>query len=182
MGKKTEKMIREKAKKGFDLGFELENKYGECPQVTTRALQIIYDELNDEIFRYVGFLAGGGGCQSDGSCGAYCAGLMFLSSKYGRTIKDIETLDEKGLLKIREKNIPIQQKLHEKFIQEYGTIICQGIHRKLMGRPFWAIDPHDLQLFLDMGGHEKVCPYVVGNAVKWTIEIYEEVCAENLKQ
>ena len=181
MDEKQRQQILEKAQKGFDIGFDLEKKYGECPQVTTRGLQIVYNELNDDLFRYVGFLAGGGGCQSDGSCGAYCAGLMFLSSKYGRTIKDIETLDEEGLLKIRKKNLPIQQKLHEKFIQEYGTIICQGIHRKLVGRPFWAIDDHDLQIFLDMGGHDRVCPNVVGNAVKWTIEIYEESLLEGFK-
>jgi len=174
MDEKIRKKIQKKSQTGYELGFKLEHDWGECPQVTTRALQEIYDEINDEIFRYVGFLAGGGGCQSDGSCGAYCAGLMFLSSKYGRTVQDVKTLDGKGLFKIRERNIPMQQKLHEKFINEYGTIICQGIHRKLMGRPFWAIDPHDLKLFFEMGGHEKVCPVVVGNAVKWTIEIYEE--------
>ena len=174
MDEKIRKEIQEKAQKGYDLGSKLEHDWGECPQVTTRAPQEVYNEINDDIFQYVGFLAGGGGCQSDGSCGAYNAGLMFLSSKYGRTIEDVKNLDTKALLEIRARNIPIQQKLHEKFIDEYGTIICQGIHRKLMGRPFWAIDPHDLKLFLDMGGHDKICPFVVGNAVKWTIEIYEE--------
>lgn len=174
MGEKIRKKIQEKAQKGYELGFKIEHDWGECPQATTRALQEIYDEINDEIFRNVGFLAGGGGCQSDGSCGAYCAALMFLSSKYGRTVKDVQTLDGNSLLKIRERNITITQKLYEKFINEYGTIICQGIHRKLMGRPFWTIDPHDLKLIVEMGGPKKVCTTVVGNAVKWTVEIYEE--------
>ena len=37
--------------------------------------------------------------------------------------------------------------LHDKFIEEYGTIICRDIHCKIFGRIFNLWDPEDKKAF-----------------------------------
>jgi hypothetical protein len=170
----VDKEIKKKAKKAYEIAYEYEKKYGECSQCTIRALQEAYSEINSNVFRAIGGLAGGGGSEGDGTCGAYAACLYFFSSKYGRRFEDLD----------RDKNDPraggfkknlyfLIESLHNKFMEEYGTIICSQLHRKIFGRPFYHKDADDLKKFDEMGGHEKGCPHICGNAAKWTVEIYE---------
>ena len=66
------------------------------------------------------------------------------------------------------------KELHTKFIKEYGSIICQQIHRKLYGRPYYLSDPQEAKKFDIAGGHDWGCTSVCGNAAKWTVEIFDE--------
>jgi hypothetical protein len=59
----------------------------------------------------------------------------------------------------------------ERFESEYGGSRCADVQTKLMGRSFDLLDPVDWEEFLKAGGHDTHCPSVVGNAVKWTIEV-----------
>jgi len=166
--------ISEKAQKAYQIAYYYEEKYGECSQCTIRALQEVYNEINSDVYRAIGGLAGGGGSEGDGSCGAYLAGLYFLSSKFGRRFEDLD----------KDKNDPkasgfkkdlyvLTESLHKKFLEEYGSIICTQLHRIILGRPFYHRDHDDLKKFDELGGHEKACPVICGNAAKWTVEIYE---------
>jgi hypothetical protein len=40
-----------------------------------------------------------------------------------------------------------------------------------MGRPYSLLDPKDKKAFGAAGGHVTACPSVVGNGVRWAIEL-----------
>lgn len=61
--------------------------------------------------------------------------------------------------------------LHDKFIEEYGTIICKEIHVKIFGRSFDMWDEEEKQLFEDAGAHKDKCTTVVANASAWAAGI-----------
>jgi hypothetical protein len=43
--------------------------------------------------------------------------------------------------------------LFEKYIAEYGTILCPHIQTQLYGRPFYLLDEQEQQKFEKAGGH-----------------------------
>ena len=65
-------------------------------------------------------------------------------------------------------------KLHKKFTQEYGSVICANIQTKTMGRPYYLVDPDEFKKFEKDGAHEIYCPDVVGKAARWLTEIILE--------
>ena len=72
--------------------------------------------------------------------------------------------------------VELVKKLNEKFIEKFGSIICNQIHCKLYGRTFYFSDSRDFQKFLGAGGHDpnkKRCPYVWAKAAEWAVEVYE---------
>jgi hypothetical protein len=69
-------------------------------------------------------------------------------------------------------------KLHDKFINEYGSILCKDIQKKIMGRSFNLWDPKDYEEFEKAGGHTDKCPDVVGKAAEWTVEILYDDASE----
>jgi len=133
------------------------------------ALQDAFNLRNDIIFRAATALAGGGGRAIDGSCGAYTGAILFFGSIVGR-----ERNDFKDEAKVRLKTHDLAKKLHDKFIQEYGSVVCQNIQTKLMGRSYYFIDPEEYKKFLDAGAHDIYCADVVGKAAKWAAEILLE--------
>jgi hypothetical protein len=56
-------------------------------------------------------------------------------------------------------------------MDEYGTVICGEIQKKLMGRSFYLFDQEDWDAFEKIGGHNSVCPAVVGKATQWATEL-----------
>jgi hypothetical protein len=68
------------------------------------------------------------------------------------------------------------QKLADKYWNEYGTILCPHIQRRLFGRTWWLLDREELKKFEAQGGHDAPdkCCHVVGNAARWTLEILME--------
>jgi len=133
------------------------------------ALQDAFDLRNDVIFQAATALAGGGGRAIDGSCGAYTGAILFFGSIVGR-----ERNDFKDEAKVRLQTHDLAKKLHDKFIQEYGSVVCQNIQTKTMGRCYYFIDPDEYKKFLDAGAHDIHCPDVVGKAAKWAAEILLE--------
>jgi C_GCAxxG_C_C family probable redox protein len=168
-------MEKTKAQKAFDLAFKYEKELHGCGQSTIKALLDTYNINNDELYKSLSGFAAGGGMEGDGTCGAYLAGVFFLGLKFGRSSHDIGKYpdDPRGSKKNRKLNELIK-KLHEKFINEYGNIICENIHRKIYGRPFYIVDDDELKKFENSGAHDRGCTSVCGNAAKWTAEILEE--------
>jgi hypothetical protein len=162
----------EKSKKAYDLGYKYEGVWGDCSQATMRALMEVYDEVDKNAFKGMAGFHGGGGCECDGSCGAYCASIGFLSMHYGRELDSLgkDPADPKSLVVLNRLNGLIK-KVHDKFIADYGSIICSQIHRKLYGRSFYFNDPDDIPKFEKLGGHDWGCTGVVGSAAKWTVEV-----------
>jgi C_GCAxxG_C_C family probable redox protein len=155
--------------KAYQLGFQYEKEYMGCSQCVVAALQDLFEVRNDDIFRAASGLAGGAGLCGDGCCGAYTGGSMMLGQLYGRTRENF--LDPN---RTRRKSFDLTKRLHDKFIAEYGSIICRDIQQKIFGRPFYIRDADEYRKFEEAGAHAGKCPAVVGNAARWTAEILLE--------
>jgi hypothetical protein len=172
----TEQRVQELAKKAYELGFSYEKTYRGCAQGTLAALQDATGIKDDQLFRSASSLASGGGLTCAGSCGGFSAGLMFIGSLLGRRREHFDNDNEFKYL-----SFELGRKLHDKFIETYGTVICSEIHRKLFGRTYDLYDAIDKQQFNDDGAHADKCTSVVAQAAAWTIElVYDELHQRNL--
>ncbi|OEU78809.1 MAG: hypothetical protein BA865_01750 [Desulfobacterales bacterium S5133MH4] len=164
--------------KAYKYGFEYEKGFHGCAQCAVGALYEVFPELrNEDIFRSASGLGGGVGLTCKGHCGALSAGVMVLSQVYGRELSEIADPERK-----RAVAFSLGEKMVQRFLDEYGTIICEEIQEKVMGRSFSLIDPEDKQAFEAMGGHSTACPSVVGKGVQWTAELIEEEKAKTNRQ
>ena len=152
-----------KMEKAYELGFKYERDYGSCPQCTFAAVGEILGNESKEIFKAIDGLAGGLGRTTDGTCGALTGGVAAISHKYGR--EDFPNLGQ------REKCMTLAKKLHDRFIEEYESVVCKDVQTKIMGRSYDFWNPKEREEFDKAGGHTDKCPDVVGKAAKWTVEI-----------
>jgi C_GCAxxG_C_C family probable redox protein len=166
--------VEELKKRAYDLGYKYEGEWGNCSQASYRALMETYDQIDKEAFRGLAGFHGGGGCETDASCGAYVGSTYFISQRYGRDLDDLGTDpdDPKASRKHRKMNEVIK-KLHDRFVEEYGSVICENIHRKLYGRAYYLRDKDEIKKFNEAGAHDWGCTSVVGKAAAWTVEILE---------
>lgn len=155
----------------YDLGFAYERDYRGCAQCVIAALQDglgIRNPDTDAIFKSATVLSGGVASETDGHCGAYSGGAMVIAYHSGRERENFADPE-----RIRMKTSNLVGKLHARFIKEYGTVTCSGIHIKIMGRPFYIKDSEEREKFEEAGGHLDKCTRVVGLASKWTAEILD---------
>ncbi|MCK9229915.1 MAG: C-GCAxxG-C-C family protein [Syntrophales bacterium] len=163
-------MKNDTAKRGYEIGFEFVKNYQVCAQCVIGALYEVYPEIrNPDVFRSASGLAGGTGLSTKGQCGALAGAVMVLSQLYGRDLENMDDLEKKRFVSYGLADMMVQ-----KFLEEYGTVICGEIQTKLMGRPFFLLDPAQVEEFEKAGGASEKCPSVVGNATQWTIEILEK--------
>ena len=163
-------MTSELAQKGFERGFEFEKTYHGCAQCVIGAIYEIFPEIKSlDVFRSANGLAAGTGLSTVGQCGALSGAVMVLSQLYGRELDEIGDPQRKRFVAYR-----LAEKMVQQFLQEYGTVICGELQKKLMGRSFNLFDPKEWAEFEKAGGHTEKCPSVVGNATRWAIEILEE--------
>jgi len=167
-----EKDAKKLVEKAYKLGYEYETVYRGCGQCTLAALQDTFDMRDDATFKAMTGYAGGGGTTGDAGCGAYVAGILFLSMLKGR---ERDNFADPG--RIRFESFAIARKLHDKLITEYGTVICREMQVKLFGRPYYMPDPDEFAKFDAAGAHTTVCTEVCGKVAMWTAEI---VIQENL--
>jgi hypothetical protein len=94
---------------------------------------------------------------------------MAIGLIYGRELDKIEDSDGVRFISYRLAN-----KLHERFVQEYGSSICKEIHKKVLGKVYHLNDAQEWDAFLAAGGHADKCPGVVAKAARWAAEIILE--------
>jgi len=157
-------MDKDIAEKAYRLGFEYTKNNGNCAQCVFACVLDSFGWKGDEAFKCASGLAGGIGLYGDGACGAYSGGVMALSFKYGRERKNFS--DRKA----SAKSLDLPKDLHEKFIQEYGSVVCRDVQKKIFGRSFNLRDPREREEFIKAGGYEYKCPEVVGKAARCTVE------------
>jgi len=155
--------------KAYELGYEYEKIHRGCGQSTLEALQDIFDVRDDAIYKALTGIAGGAGMLCDVGCGAYIGGVVFIGSLLGRTRDNIP--DPEG---IRFKTHELVQRLHARFIAEYGTVICRDIHMRLFGRYYYIPDRDEFTKLHNAGAHETGCTGVVGKACRWVAELVVE--------
>jgi C_GCAxxG_C_C family probable redox protein len=162
-------MTKAVAEKAYRLGRKYEAAYKGCSQCVLAAIQDVFNMRDDAIFKAASGLTGGGGICGDGSCGAYAGGILALSQLSGRTRDDFE--DKAGA---SMKSFLLAQRLRQRFIEEFGSVVCRNIQHRIFGRPYYLMDPDDLEKFEKAGGHSDKCPDVVGKAAQWAAEIIIE--------
>ena len=151
--------------KVFRLAFDFEKEKCNCSQCAVAALQDVFKIKSEEIFSASYALEGGLADTCEGTCGALAGGAMIISYFYGRRREEFF----KNIL--NEKASYLTRKLHDRFIQEYGSCLCKDIQKKIFGRSFNLLDEKEIKLFVKSGGHIDKCPSVVAKGAKWAAEI-----------
>lgn len=158
-------------KEAFELGFQYEKNYHGCAQCTLAACFEMNGKIEPLLFQAASGLSGGIGLNSDGSCGGYSGGVLYLSSRIGRRLERIPIDGDKEASK---KSQEMAQRLHDKFIEKYGSVICSDIHQNIFGKVFYLRDASTREAFEEAGAHTDKCTTVVGNACSWVTEILIE--------
>lgn len=152
----------------YKLGFSFERDYGSCGQCVFAAVNEILGNGSEEIFKAIDAFAGGLGRCGDGTCGALSGGVAAISCRYGREdFQDPASND-------RERCMTLAKRLHDTFLEEYGSILCKDVQKKIMGRSYRLCDAKEREEFVAAGGHTDKCPAVVGNTAKWTVNLLTE--------
>src|SRR5450756_1445233 len=173
------KTPKERQEQAYQIAFQFERDYGSCSQATMKALQDTLEHPDPVLFRAAGVFTGGGACEGDGSCGAFSAAALFLGTIYGRDWQDIgrNGLDPTASQK-HQPQWDLVRQLHSHFIQEYGSIICHQMQRRIFGRPFYTVDPDQLDKLLKAGGHDWACLLYTSDAARWTVELLDEAISQ----
>lgn len=157
--------------KASELAYKYEQKCGGCSQCVLAALKDTIGGISDDVFKAGTGLAGGIGLTGN-SCGALTGGVMVLSCYLGRDYAHFA--DPEGE---RFKSFHLADKLQSKFEEEYGTSLCKGIQKHIMGKFYDLRIPSEKAAFLDAGGHDDKCPAVCAKAAAYVLDILNE---ENL--
>lgn len=165
--KNNEKMKEGLGNRAYDLGFEYEKKYHGCAQCVVAAVQDTLNIRNDDIFKAMTGCGGGGGGYCNGSCGALVGGIVMLSWLAGRSRDEFQNVDV-------SRAYELTREPHNKFIGEYGAVICRDINMNAFGRPFYTADLDEYRKFQAAGSYVDKCTAVVGNASRWVVEIIIE--------
>jgi len=152
-------------KKAYDLAFKYEAERGSCPQCVFSA---IYETLgigSEDTIKALDGLAGGTALSAEGTCGALIGGIAAISSIVGRPYEDFSKGER------RRRVFRYTKILFDRFKQEYGSILCCDVHKKLFGKSFNLMDKDEYAEFEKMGAHVDKCPDVSGKVARWTTEI-----------
>jgi C_GCAxxG_C_C family probable redox protein len=156
---------KEVENKVYEIAFRYEKENNGCCQAALAAVQDALNIQSNDVFKAATALSGGVADSTNGACGALTAGVMAISFLYGR---DRENFDKP---EYGYKSYQLSKKLHDRFVEEYGSCVCHDVLMKVFGRSFDFWDPEELKSFEKAGGHEDKCPTVVAKAAKWTVEI-----------
>ncbi len=163
---------KEAMEKAFKVAYEGEANRTNCAQEAFHAITSVLGVKNPQLFKSLSALEAGGAITTAGSCGAFSGGLVAIGYFFGRTYEQWQ--EGKSYI----KSSVLGQELYKKFMEEYGTVICNEIHKKKFGRNFklmdeknLGIDKDELRDFEAMGAHENMCTTVAGLSAMWTIDI-----------
>lgn len=160
-------------KEAYRGGYQYEKTNKGCAQCTLASMFDLTGKKDEGIFRAANSFAAGMGLFGDGSCGGYAGGLLFMGMYVGRRLEFFDNDNEEKQLSYK-----LSAKLHERFIETYGSVICHDIHKDIFGRAFHIRDAKEKDAFEEAGAHSAdKCTAVVATSAMWTAEILME---ENL--
>ena len=176
-------MIREKYRglsrqelldKAYELGFNYEKSSESCSQSVVAALHELLD-IDDVVVKVATSSAAGQAAQIVGTCGGLVGGTLILDYFFGRPAENMSyqefIQDNDDLLM---DAVEVAKLLYDKYVREYGTILCPHIQVQLFGRHYYLGDPDETEKFEKAGGHsdpKKSACHIVGNAAQWVMEI-----------
>ena len=155
---------KELIEKAYELAYEYEQKYGNCPQCTIAAIQDVFGIIDDSLFKGACGLAAGTGLSSKGNCGALTGAVMIISALKGR---DRANFHEGRSSKCYE----LSREVIGRFEEIYGGILCHQVQQCIMGNSYDLSKREEFRAFEEAGGHKDKCPEVVGNAARFIAEM-----------
>jgi len=157
--------------KAYSTGFSYELKFRGCAQCTIAAMSELTNKDRSELFQAASGLSGGMALCGDGCCGGYNGGILFMSSFVGRRLDRIPIDGDKTA---QYTSFDMAQKLHDRFIEVYGSVICRDLHKKIFGQSYCLRTKEVRNAFEEAGAHKDKCTSVIASACSWTIEIMRE--------
>lgn len=162
--------------KAYELGVNFEKYSGSCSQCTAAALREILG-FEDVVVRVATSSCGGQAGFSTSACGGVIGGTIVLDYYFGRSADLVSATQPipQGMEALSGA-IEVAKSLGDRFIKEYGSILCPQVQTKIYGRSFNLHDPADWKEFEEAGAHTDPtkCMRVVGNSAQWTLEILIE--------
>jgi C_GCAxxG_C_C family probable redox protein len=162
------KSKEELIEQAYQLAFKYEAERGSCPQCVLSALIETLDVGDSSTVKAVDALAGGTALTTQGTCGALVGGLLAISSIVGRDYNSFKAGEKK------RRVFRYAKKLYDRFIDEYDSLLCKDVQKKIFGRSFNLLDPKEYEEFEKAGAHIDKCPVVSGNVARWTAKIILE--------
>jgi hypothetical protein len=159
--------------KAYELGFNYEKYSFSCSQSVVAALYRLI-EIDDVLVKVSMPLSGGTAEQFMGTCGSLSGGLMVLSYFIGRPVEKMSDTERNiGVSKPLFASLRTTKLLVDKYVEQYGTILCPHIQRKIFGRTWWLRDVEEMQKFESLGGHSAPdkCAHIAGTGARWVLEI-----------
>ena len=150
--------------KAFKLGQKYEKKCTGCAQTVVAAIFDTLDIWDESVFKASSGLADGLGLTGDGACGALVGASMVLSYLFGRDRAHFSDI------MAPMKSYSLVKKLHDLYVEQYGTCRCYDVQKKLMGRTYNLWDQKEMQEAFQSGMLEH-CSKVVGTTAKLAIEL-----------
>ena len=160
--------------KAFESGKRHEMESTGCPQCTIAGIFEALGIENGNVFKAATGFADGVGLTGDGHCGALSGGVMAISYLFGREGKD------SGDMMKQVPALILSKKLHDQFIEKYGTCRCADIQTKFVGRFFNLYDPKEMEAAYKAGMVDK-CSTLVGEVARMATKIILEK-RESLKE
>lgn len=160
----------------YKSGADYEHYSGSCSQCAVAALQK-YLGFEDIVVKIATSSCGGQAGLTAGTCGGLIGGTIVLDYFFGRPASDISDKEmiQRGNGEVA-RAMEAARLLGDKYIREYGSILCPQIQERLFGRRFNFDNSEDWQAFDKAGAHADPtkCMSVVGKAARWTMEILIE--------
>jgi len=150
--------------KAFELGQKFEKKYTGCAQTSIAAIFQALGIWNEDVFKAGSGLADGLGLTGDGACGALVGSSMVISYLFGREYKDF------GDMYKPMQSYRLVKKLHDKYVEKYGSCRCYNVQESLVGRTYNLWDPKDLKEAFESDMMEH-CSKLVGTVARLATEI-----------
>jgi C_GCAxxG_C_C family probable redox protein len=163
----VEKSIEEISNKAYEMGRQYERECTGCAQTTIAGIFDALNIYNEDVFKAASGLADGLGLTRDGTCGSLNGGAIVIGYLFGRERKDFSDMMKPM------KSYMLSKRLHDEFVEKYGTCRCYDIQQRLMGRSFDLYDPNELQEAMKIGMFD-YCSKLVGETARMATRIILE--------
>ena len=164
--KKEQNRIRI-VKRTYERGFFNELTIRGCAQCAIKALGEVTGKVEKELFQAASGLSGGIAIIGDGSCGGYTGGVLYMGTYIGRRLDHLDDGDKVA----QYKSYDMDQRLHDRFIETYGSVICSDIHEQIFGQAYSLRTKAVRNDFEEAGGHRDKCTTVIAMASSWVVEM-----------
>lgn len=155
------------AEKAFTTAKAFELRSGGCAQSAVAGIFAALGVHDEGIFKAATGMSDGVGLTGDGHCGSISGGVMAIGYFFGRSTED------SGKMMKQVRACRLAKRLHDEFVEKYGTCRCADLQNKLVGRFYNLYDPQEMEAATKANMPE-ICATLVGEAARMTVRIILE--------